>query len=168
MSDSLSSASAGLVDAAAFRAAMGRFATGVAVVVAPTKSGPAGITINSLTSVSLAPPIVLWCLGEDAARAEAFTAAPRWSVSVLGDDQAALAERFAREPDPAAGVDFETLGPGRVPVLTGALAQIACATVDMRPLGDHLVIAGAVEAVAVRSGGALTFFRGAFGALANP
>ncbi len=74
---------------------MGAFATGVTVVTAAGADGRmAGITVNSLTSVSLEPRLVLWCLGDQSERYDVFAAAEAWGVTVLGADDEALARRF--------------------------------------------------------------------------
>lgn len=152
-------------DPAAFRFALGRFATGVAVVTAQTENGVAGITINSFTSVSLKPPIVLWCLDDKASRYPLFAGAERFGISILAADQQALSNRFAKSPAPFADeADWELSGAG-VPVMKGALAQLSCRTVDARPLGDHLVIAGEVETLVAREGAPLAYFGGRYAGL---
>src|SRR5262245_3832132 len=80
----------------AFRRAMGAFATGVTVVSAAHGGRICGITVNSLTSVSLNPLLILWCLGDQSERYPHFAAAKEWGVTVLGADDEALAKRFAR------------------------------------------------------------------------
>src|SRR5262245_20917579 len=81
----------------AFRHAMGAFATGVTVVSAARADGRmSGITVNSLTSVSLRPRLLLWCLGDQSERYDVFAEAAVWGVTVLGADEEALALRFAR------------------------------------------------------------------------
>jgi flavin reductase (DIM6/NTAB) family NADH-FMN oxidoreductase RutF len=147
----------------AFRRAMGAFATGVTVVSAAREDGwMAGITVNSLTSVSLEPPLLLWCLGDQSERYDLFSAASLWGVTVLGDSDAALARRFARaETESIAASEIELLG--GAPVLRTGVAHLACRTHDRRAAGDHLIILGEVVDVRVRPGAALTFFRGRYG-----
>jgi flavin reductase (DIM6/NTAB) family NADH-FMN oxidoreductase RutF len=144
------------VDPAAFRFALGRFATGVAVVTAQTEGGVAGITINSFTSVSLKPPIVLWCLDDKASRYPLFATATQFGVSILA------ADRFAKSPAPFADESDWEFSAAGAPVMKGALAQLSCRTVDARPLGDHLVIAGEVESLAARDGAPLAYFGGRY------
>ena len=80
-----------------FRRVMGAFATGVTVVSASGAGGRmAGITVNSLTSVSLNPRLLLWCLGDQSERYDFFAAADVWGVTVLGAADEDLARRFAR------------------------------------------------------------------------
>lgn len=146
-----------------FRRAMGAFATGVAVVTAVRPDGRAsGITVNSLTSVSLEPRLMLWCLGEGSARYSSFAEAELWGVAMLRADQEETALRFARaETETVGGEEYELIA--GAPVLKRALAQIACRTFSRRLAGDHLIIIGEAMACAVADGDALTFYRGRYG-----
>lgn len=151
----------------AYRRAMGAFATGVTVVTAADAEGAlSGMTVNSLTSVSLDPRLLLWCLGDRSARYAQFAAAETWGVTVLGADDEALSRRFAQasSQDVHAG-DAEMLGSVRV--LRQGVAQLACRTHDRIQAGDHLIIIGEVLDVRVRAGAALTFFRGGYGEIAG-
>ena len=80
------------------RQALGRFATGVTVVTALGPSGPMGMTVNSFSSVSLDPPLVLWCPARASSRHAIFAAAPAWSVHVLGAEQLERVVPFAHRP----------------------------------------------------------------------
>lgn len=153
------------VDPAAFRFALGRFATGVAIITAQTELGVAGITVNSFTSVSLKPPIVLWCLDDKASRYPLFAEAARFGISILAADQQTLSNRFAKSPAPFADVADWELSAAGVPVMKGALAHLSCRTIDARPLGDHLVIAAEVEALVARKGDPLAYFDGRYGGI---
>lgn len=152
----------------AYRRAMGTFTTGVTVVSAARPDGRmSGITVNSLTSVSLEPRLLLWCLGDRSARYETFSEAERWGVTVLGADAEALALRFAR-------AELETLAPeevdmfGGTPVLKGGVAHLACTTHARHIAGDHMIIIGEVIDVRHSGGDALTFFRGRYGRAVDP
>lgn len=83
-------------DTAAYRRALGAFATGVCVVTADSPAGPLGITVNSFTSVSLTPRLVLWCLDERSDRWPVFAAAERFAIHVLPSTDKPLASRFAK------------------------------------------------------------------------
>ena len=146
-----------------FRRAMGAFATGVAVVTASRADGATcGITVNSLTSVSLRPRLLLWCLGDRSERYEMFAAAEVWGVSILPAGEEAVARRFAiAERELLEQAERAPLGDA--PVLEGALARFACRTRARIPAGDHLVIIGEVTAFDTTPGAALTFFRGRYG-----
>ncbi len=153
------------VDAAAFRDCMGRFATGVAVVTTRTPGGERlGMTVNSIASVSLDPPMVLFCLDRGALSLDGFLAAGCFAVNVLRDDQAALSRRFAaRLGDKWTGVATAT-GRTGCPLLEGALARIECRTAATHEGGDHVVFLGEVVATDVAAEGApLLFYRGGYG-----
>ncbi|MFN3352970.1 MAG: flavin reductase family protein [Brevundimonas sp.] len=149
-------------DVRAYRQALGAFATGVCVVTADTPSGPVGITVNSFTSVSLDPRLVLWCLDEGSERAPLFAAAERFVIQVLGADQRDAAARFAKglwslSEDEVRRVD-------EMPRLPTSLAWFACEAERQVQAGDHLIIIGRVLDYDVSDGTALTFHRGRFGA----
>lgn len=151
-------------DAASFRTACGQFATGVAVVTAQGPAGPPiGLTINSFSSVSLDPPLVLFCLGRDAQCMTGFDAADGFVIHMLGANQRDLSARFATpDADRFQGLDW-LQGPCG-PVLPGALARFDCrrhATVDG---GDHVILIGRVEAVSVpdTAEDPLVYFRGGY------
>lgn len=147
---------------------MSAFATGVTVVSAAGADGRmAGITVNSLTSVSLQPRLLLWCLGDQSARYDFFAAADTWGVTVLGAGDEALARRFARaETEAVAPEEAELFGGAAV--LKSGIAHIACRTHEKRPAGDHLIIIGEVLDFRVKPGAALTFFRGLYGEAGDP
>ena len=151
-----------------YRRAMGAFTTGVTVVTAADAQGAwSGMTVNSLTSVSLVPPLLLWCLGSQSARYAPFAEAETWGVTVLGADGEATARRFAR----AATQDLlseEAEAVAGVKLLRGGVAQLVCRTHDKKQAGDHLIIIGEVLDVRVHEGAALTFFRGGYGEIAGP
>ena len=142
---------------------MGAFATGVTVVsAARSEAGLSGMTVNSLTSVSLQPRLLLWCLGDQSERYDTFAEAEHWGVTILGAEAEALARRFAR-------AETETIQPHEAemfagaPVLHEGVAQFACRTHERHVAGDHLIIIGEVLDFRVRPGSALTFFRGRYG-----
>ena len=142
------------VDEAEFRAALSRFATGVVIVTARDREGrSSAITVNAFTSVSLDPPLVLFCLGKSAFKFGVFAETDAFAINILGTDQQALSDRFAREADD----DFSDVSVGELatgsPVLTGCLAALDCETETRHEAGDHLIIVGRVKALDMRSGG---------------
>ena len=152
-------------DAKAYRHALGAFATGVCVVTADTPSGPVGITVNSFSSVSLDPRLVLWCLDDGSERAPLFAAADRFVIQVLAAEQRDLAARFAKGH--WALCDEEIRRVGDMPRLPASLAWFACETERQVEAGDHLIIIGRVVDFDVDDGAALTFHRGHFGAIGS-
>src|SRR3954471_16869964 len=119
MSD-VQSREATTVDVRALRRALGTFLTGVTVVTTHDASGaPRGITANSFTSVSLDPPLVLFCVDLSAASCEAFAGSGGFAVHILGHDQQELAARFAtRSPHKFDGLATRP-GTGGAPLLEG-------------------------------------------------
>ena len=149
-------------DAAAYRRALGTFATGVCVVTADTPAGPLGITINSFTSVSLTPQLVLWCLDEKSERWAPFSAAERFAIHVLEAGSQALSNRFAKGVGQLSDGEYLRVE-GAAPRLAGAVARFDCRTHDRVQMGDHMIIVGEVEAFEAVDGPTLTYFRGQYG-----
>lgn len=152
-------------DPAAFRAALGAWATGVAVVTCAGSEGPAGLTTSAFTSVSLHPPLVLVCLDRSSRTLVTLREAGHFAVNILRADQAGLAAVFASK---AVAAEKFANAPHReehgVPVLDGALAWVACEAVDLRDAGDHVVATGLVVASwAAGDGEPLRYFRGVVG-----
>jgi flavin reductase (DIM6/NTAB) family NADH-FMN oxidoreductase RutF len=137
-----------VLDPLALRRALGQFATGICVVTTLDRARrPQGLTINSFASVSLAPPLVLWCLDSASQSADAFRSAARFNIGVLHDGQEALSRRFSsRLPDRFDGteawIDHDEHG---LPIVRGALATFACRCTQQVPSGDHLIMIGEVE-----------------------
>jgi len=129
-----------------FRAALGRFATGVTIVTARAHDGqPVGLTVNSFNSVSLQPPLVLWSLGLRSSALPVFLQAAHYAIHVLSAQQRELALRFATQGvDRWQGVDFAT-GAGGVPLLPGVVASFECRSRSRYEEGDHVIFVGAVE-----------------------
>jgi 3-hydroxy-9,10-secoandrosta-1,3,5(10)-triene-9,17-dione monooxygenase reductase component len=150
-------------EARSLRDALGRFATGVAFVTAAPDGEPAGLIVNTLTSVSLEPPLISFCPSRSSLTWSRMRRAGRFGVNVLGRQH----EPFARRVTPAgsdrfAGVDWE-LGPSRVPLLSDALASLECEIVAEHPAGDHWIVVGRVDALRISPIDApLVFFGGAF------
>lgn len=149
-------------ETAAYRQALGAFATGVCVVTADSPAGPLGITVNSFASVSLNPRLVLWCLDERSERWPVFAEADAFAIHVLPSEDEALARRFARGVAVLEDHEFSRVDHG-APCLAEALARFECRTHARLPMGDHVIIIGEVERFTSAPGSALTFFRGRFG-----
>ncbi len=149
-------------ETAAYRQALGTFATGVCVVTADSPAGPLGITVNSFASVSLSPRLVLWCLDERSERWPVFAEAEAFAIHVLPAEDVDLARRFARGVAVLEEGEFTRIDDG-APCLPEALARFECRTHARLPMGDHVILIGEVQRFASVSGEALTFFRGRFG-----
>ena len=133
------------VDPTALRRALGSYVTGVTVVTTRGPGGErAGLTVNSFSSVSLSPPLLLWSLALSAASFEVFEHASHFAVNVLGPDQIYLAEQFALSGgDKFIGVDYQD-GTAGVPLLQGAIARFICRNKFRYPGGDHMIFVGEV------------------------
>jgi len=157
------------LDAPLLRQALGRFATGVALVAVRADDGqPLALTINSFSSLSLDPPLVLWSLGRQSGRHEAFARATQWSVNILQQSQLALARRFAARD--AAGASDAGFVPGctDAPVLRSALAGFECRRRDALDFGDHTLLIGEIVAVHRSEGDPLVFYSGKFRTCTEP
>lgn len=144
------------------RDALGRFATGVTVVTVDSAQGPVGITANSFTSVSLDPPLVLWCPARGSRRFGVFSDAAYFAVHVLAADQTDVARRFAAGSG-AFEADAGHRSPEGIPLLPGVLARFDCALHAEHDGGDHSIVVGRVLRSALKPGAPLVFSGGAFG-----
>jgi flavin reductase (DIM6/NTAB) family NADH-FMN oxidoreductase RutF len=156
-----------------FRHALGQFATGVTVVTAERAPGLVhGMTANSFASVSLEPALILICVDQRAHLLPMVRAKKRFGVSVLKEDQRAMAEYFAQpeenaETEERLGVRFGWTPTG-IPVLEDTLVQLGCNVVASYLSGDHTVFIGEVESAKIYSGEPLLFFRGQYRQIASP
>jgi 3-hydroxy-9,10-secoandrosta-1,3,5(10)-triene-9,17-dione monooxygenase reductase component len=156
-------------DARSFRDALGRFATGVAFVTAAPDGEPAGLIVNSLTSVSLEPPLVSFSPSRSSLTWSRMRRTGRFGVNVLGRQH----EPFVARATPAGADRFAALDwePGRagVPLLTDALASLECEIVAEHPAGDHSIVVGHVDDLSLSPNrDPLVFFAGDFGTLQQP
>ncbi|MGE5502974.1 MAG: flavin reductase family protein [Actinomycetota bacterium] len=152
------------VDDRSFRKALGCFATGVTVVTALDGARqPVGVTVSAFSSLSLDPPLVLFCLGLQTSTLDAFRGFGHFAVNVLSERQRDLSIRFAgRSADKWAGLAFDTWDSG-VPILKDCLANLECSLVGTQDGGDHLIFIGRVERMRHQEGGSpLVYFRGAY------
>ncbi len=159
------------VDPGRFRTAFGRFATGVSVVTCLVDGSDHAMTANSLTSVSLAPPLVLVCVERETRFHEAILTAGHWGVSVLGAQARGAATWLATRGRPLAGqldpVAHQRSSLTGVALLDDALAWFEVRTTAVYDGGDHSIVVGEVVALSLaeETPAALTFFRGQYGHL---
>jgi flavin reductase (DIM6/NTAB) family NADH-FMN oxidoreductase RutF len=156
----------------AFRAAMGHFATGVAVVGATDPRGvPHGSTANAVSSVSLNPPLLLVCMRRESVTSAVLREAGQFSVNLLEAGQAPLARRFASSDDPDGwgGVDHHR-GVHGAPLLDRAVATIEASVHEIVEGGDHHIIIGRTLRVAHADHhvAPLLFYRGEFTEMGRP
>ena len=138
------------VEGRVFRAAMRRVPSPVVVVTAAGADEARGITIGSFTSVALNPPLVSFNVGRESRMYEVMESCSRFAVNVLGEEQAALATRFA-EPDLTGPEQFENVPHTRdaygTPLLDDVTARLHCTPHDAVPAGDHVLYVGLVVGV---------------------
>ncbi len=149
------------LDRVELRRALGRFATGITIVTTRGAAGKAeGVTVNSFSSVSLEPPLVLWCLRSAAPSLASFRAAGWFAINVLGAGEPHLSRHFATaHPDKFAAVP--TLpGLGGCPLLPAALASFECRAERHIEAGDHVIFLGRVVRFDHREGEPLVFSAG--------
>lgn len=151
-------------EARLLRDALGRFATGVTVVTTAGPKGPEGLTVNSFSSVSLEPPLVMWCPARASVRYGLYTQAKAWSVHVLGAEQLDICLRFTRGGQAFEGLQTD-ITPEGIPVIPGTAARFDCTTFACHDAGDHAVMIGNVIRVTIGGPGdtPLVFAAGHFG-----
>ncbi len=153
-----------MVGAAAFRHALGQFASGVAVVTTADAEGDgAGLTVSAFAAVSLEPPLVLVCVGNAADAAAVLGHSGVFAASILAEGQEEWSRRFAEAGD-AGRIATRGLPRGQLgcPLVPGAVAHIECRVVGQYPSGDHSVFVGEVAHVTVDGGRPLLHHHGLY------
>ena len=133
------------VDTGAYRKVLAQFPTGVAVMTVLLADGrPLGITINSFSSVSLSPPVILWSISRSTPSYSAFAGATHFAVNFLAEGQKDLSTKFSRpSEDKFSGVEWAS-GLDGVPILVGCTAYMECSLRERIVVGDHDIILGDV------------------------
>ena len=146
-----------------FRRVCGRFATGITIVtVLDGEAAPQGMTANSFTSVSLDPPLVLFCIDRKTSFLNHFAAKTPFAINILNEDQKELSSCFARSGlDRFSGVEW-TAGPNGAPILPDVLASLECRVTQLVEAGDHVVVIGAVSHATWREGQPLVYFNSSY------
>jgi N-acetyl-1-D-myo-inositol-2-amino-2-deoxy-alpha-D-glucopyranoside deacetylase len=160
------------VDPAAFRATLGRFATGVGVMTVAVQGRTHGMTANAISSVSLDPPLVLVCVERSAAMATFVRRAPSFALSFLAADQQELSDWFA---DPARADDGEQFAEVAhrtevtgTPILDGAVGWVDCRVEAIHVAGDHDIVIGRVVGLGTgRTDDPLLYYGSAYHRLAE-
>jgi flavin reductase (DIM6/NTAB) family NADH-FMN oxidoreductase RutF len=142
-----------------FRDAMGKFATGVTVLLTENEGETHGMTANGFMSVSMDPKLVLISIGHKAKFLEKVSQSKKYTVNILAEDQEHYSRHFAGRPGEEA-VEFETLA--EQPVLRGSIAQIACEVVSEHVEGDHTLFIGRVVDLRIEDKEPLLFFSGKY------
>jgi len=147
------------VDKHQFRRVCGKFASGITVATVLDGDGAAhGMTANSFTSVSLAPPLVLICVDHRARILEYFRSSEFFGINILSASQRPISDRFAGSGyDRFQGVEWAPGATG-VPLLPDVLATLECARVNLVTAGDHDILIGEVLHSHCRDGEPLLFY----------
>jgi flavin reductase (DIM6/NTAB) family NADH-FMN oxidoreductase RutF len=155
------------IDPDRFRQVLGHLPTGVTVVTAHDPLGPVAMSANSVTSVSLRPPLILFCPAKSSSTWPRIRDSGRFCVNVFAAHHREISQRFSRRGiDRFAGVAWHSRPSG--PALDDAVAWIECTIDAVHEAGDHLIVVGAVDALETREGETqpLVFFRGRYGSFA--
>jgi 3-hydroxy-9,10-secoandrosta-1,3,5(10)-triene-9,17-dione monooxygenase reductase component len=151
-------------DIPSFRTVLGHFATGITLITAMDGDEPVGMSCNSFTSVSLDPPLVLFCAAKSSTTWERIQPAKCFAANILSEDDEELCRLFATK-----GADrFKHLAWSEYrtgsPVIHGALAFVDCVTEAEHDAGDHIIVVGRVVELGYASEGKpLLFYRGGYG-----
>lgn len=151
-------------DPRTLRDALGCFATGVTVVTALDAGGePAGLTVNSFTSVSLDPPLLLVCIHKKAASAETLIGAHCFAINVLQTGQQPASITFSTRGEDRFGCTPWSTGEGGAPILGDSLCVFECERFAVYDGGDHHILVGQVVKASFDAGlDPLLFFRGSY------
>lgn len=146
-----------------FREVLAHLPTGVTVITTHGEEGPLGMAANSVTSVSLDPPLILFCPARSSSTWPGIRAAGRFCVNVMAGHHEEVTRRFAaRDVDRFTGVDCQDRPTG--PALCDAVAWIECELHEEHDAGDHTIVVARVIAIEAAAGvEPLVFFRGRYG-----
>ena len=147
------------IDKRRFCLACGRFSTGIAVATVLDAAGePHGITVNSFTSVSIAPPLILVCLDHRARVLQHFLPEAPFAINVLSDVQREISDYFASsQRDRFQGIEWKP-GSAGAPLLPRSLAHLECTVHKRIPTGDHDIVIGEVMEAHIHEGKPLLFY----------
>jgi 4-hydroxyphenylacetate 3-hydroxylase, reductase component len=150
-------------DSREFRRCLGQFSTGVTVITVRAGETSVGMTVNSFSSVSLDPPLILWSVDKKSSRFPFFQAAPHFAINVLAENQVALSRHFRQAtPDQFAGIEWES-GKNGAPLLTGTAAVFECTRAALHEAGDHVIVVGRVTRAMLFERRLLLFSQGRYG-----
>jgi flavin reductase (DIM6/NTAB) family NADH-FMN oxidoreductase RutF len=135
-------------DSKQLRSAFGQFATGVCIATTTSNDGkPFGMTINSFSSVSLSPALVLWSVQNDSAQTSQWLACSHYGISVLAEDQQDISNYFATPGDRHISAEQLQMGAENVPLISAAKAQFECRVKERIDAGDHTILLAEVVAM---------------------
>jgi flavin reductase (DIM6/NTAB) family NADH-FMN oxidoreductase RutF len=152
-------------EGASFRSVLGHFATGITVITAMDDGEPVGIAANSFTSVSLDPPLVLFCAAKTSSTWPRIQRAGHFCVNVLDEHQEHVSRLFAQKGvDRFAEIDWSRTARG--PILHDVHAYLDCTIETEHDAGDHVIVVGRVHELGLTAdAGPLLFYQGRYGRL---
>lgn len=155
-----------MIDADTFRSVLGRFASGVTIVTACDDKGTDhGMTVSAFCSLSLDPPMVLFCVDHAASMHDMLLGHPQCAVSILSSNQEAYSRRFAdQDNERFDGIAYSRGESGAV-LLDDALAHLECRLIAHHEAGDHTVFIAQVDRAHPRQGRPLLYYRGGYAQL---
>jgi flavin reductase (DIM6/NTAB) family NADH-FMN oxidoreductase RutF len=157
------------LDAREIRNVMGHFATGVTVITTSDITGtPFGLTVNSFTSLSLNPPLVVVCVDKTVDCYSCFDESKVFAVNILSEDQEELSRRFATKGiEKFAGIQWR-MGEHGLPLLDGVIGTIECKVTRSYEGGDHTLFLGEILSATAKGDRPLLFFKGKYYRLPLP
>lgn len=157
-----------MIDSSTFRQVLGRFASGIAIITARDGDRDVGMTVSSLCSVSLSPPLVLVCVDHQAAMHDVLLHHPKLGISIIASEHEAHSRRFADKNETRRfdGVPF-TRGESQVMLLDNATAQLECQLVRHYEGGDHTIFIAEVERGRMGQSRPLLHFGGRYAEIAS-
>jgi len=157
------------LDAREIRNVMAHFATGVTVITTNDITGkPFGLTVNSFTSLSLNPPLVVVCVDKTVDCYSCFDESKVFAVNVLSEDQEELSRRFATKGiEKFAGIQWR-MGEYGSPLLDGVIGTIECKVTRSYEGGDHTIFLGEILSATAKGDRPLLFFKGKYHRLPLP
>ncbi|AZI44689.1 flavin reductase (plasmid) [Deinococcus psychrotolerans] len=148
-----------------FRAALGRFASGVTIITALQDGEKRGMTASAFVSVSMNPPLILISVDKRAVMHAVLEEGEAFAVNILSQSQQLLSNHFAGRPDAGLNIAWNELG--GLPVLSGAAAQLACSKYQTYEGGDHTLFVGEVQATYISDKVPLAYFGGTYRGLTD-
>ena len=155
-----------MIDADTFRSVLGRFESGVTIVTTRDAHGvDHGMTVSAFTSLSLDPPLVLFCVDHTASMHQTLLGHPTVGVSILSSNQEAYSRRFADQDNERFDGIAYSRGESGVVLLDEALAHLECRIIAHHEGGDHTVFIAEVDRAQPRQGRPLLYYRGGYAQL---
>ena len=149
-----------------FRDTLGQFCTGVVAITSIDNNGfKIGITVNSFSSLSLSPPLILWSLSEKSESFQNFLYGDRFIVNILAREQETIASKFSISgKNKFNGIETKP-SESKVPIISGCMAYLECEVYNRVTGGDHDIIVGEVKKFSSRKKSPLIFFNGKYGSI---